>query len=130
MAVAKLTLKFHPHDISERSPGVRRTLRSFVTGFIIMGCGIVAGCAQIPPCTVSPIEIEETREGVKLLEKDLVEARERAKKLSDELAAKQAELDSKKDKPGELRERLKELKKGSGRDDEDDKDKEDDKETA
>jgi chromosome segregation ATPase len=74
---------------------------------------------------VSPIEIEETREGVKLLEKDLVEARTRAKALSDELAAKQAELDSKKDKPAELRERLKELKKGSGRDDEDkDKDEE------
>ena len=89
-----------------------------------MTCGLAGGCAQIPPCTVSPIEIEETREGVKLLEKDLVEARARAKKLSDELATKQAELDSKKDKPAELRKKLKDLKKGSGRDDEDDEDEE------
>jgi hypothetical protein len=73
---------------------------------------------------VSPIEIEETREGVKLLEKDLVEARARANQLSEELAAKQAEFESKKDKPEELRKRLEELKKGSGRGDEDEKDEE------
>lgn len=107
---------------------MRRTTRPFVIGFFAVVCGIGAGCAQIPPCTVSPIEIEETREGVKLLEKDLVEARTRAKKLSDELAVKQAELESKKDKPAELRKRLKELKKGSGRDD--DKDSKDEEETT
>lgn len=106
---------------------MRRTILPFITGLLVMG----SGCAQIPPCTVSPIEIEETREDVKVLEKDLVEARTRAKKLSDELAAKQAELDSKKDKPKELKKKLKDLKKGSGRDDEEDeKDKEDEKETA
>jgi septal ring factor EnvC (AmiA/AmiB activator) len=117
---------------SERRVGVRRVIRPLITGFLTAlaagAIGMVGGCAQIPECTVSPIEIEETREDVKVLEKDLVEARGRAKKLSDELASKQAELESKKDKPKELRKKLKELKKGSGRDD--DKDKEDDEETT
>ena len=56
-----------------------------------------------------------TREDVKLLEKDLVVARDRAKKLSADLASKKAELNGKKDKPDELRRKLEELKKGSGR---------------
>lgn len=103
---------------------MRSSIRPFVTGLFVLVSGIASGCAQIPPCTVSPIEIEETREGVKLLEKDLVQARAKAQELSDELAAKQAEFDSKKDKPEELRKRLEELKKGSGRDDEDEKDEE------
>jgi chromosome segregation ATPase len=71
-----------------------------------------------------PVEIEETREDVKVLQKDLNEAKDRAQKLSAELAAKKAELDSKKDKPAEMRAKLKELKKGSGRKTEDDEDKE------
>jgi len=79
-----------------------------------MYSGLV-GCATIPPCTVSPIEIEVTREDVKLLEKDLVVARDRAKKLSTELASKKAELNGKKDQPDELRRKLVALKKGSGR---------------
>lgn len=94
---------------------------------------LALGCAKVPPCTVSPVEIEETREDVKLLEKDLVEARGRAKELSDHLAAKQAELDEKKDKPDELRKKLEELKKGSGRGEDQKKDKdkdEDEKESA
>jgi hypothetical protein len=82
------------------------------------------GCAKVPPPSVSPIQIEETREDVKVLEKDLVVARDRAKKLSAELASKKADLASKKDKPKILRARLKELKKGSGRKTDDDKDKE------
>jgi hypothetical protein len=73
------------------------------------------GCAKVPPCTVSPVDIEESREDVKILENDLVTAKERARKLSEELAKKKAELDSKKDKPGELRKKLEDLEKGSGR---------------
>jgi hypothetical protein len=96
-----------------------------VAFFVAVG---LMGCAKVPPCTVSPINIEETREDVKILEKDLVAARIRAKELREELAAKKAELDGKKDKPKELRGKVEELKKGSGRD-EKKKDK-DDKESA
>jgi len=94
------------------------------------------GCAEVPPCQTSPVAIEETRESVKILEKDLVGARDRAKKLSADLAAKQAEYNSKKDKPDELREEIEEREKGSGRHEsqekkEKDKDKDDEeKESA
>ena len=76
---------------------------------------LVFGCATVPPSTVSPVDIEETREDSKILEKDLLAARARARELSTELAAKKAEYDGKKDKPEELRKKLEELKKGSGR---------------
>jgi len=65
---------------------------------------------------VSPVEIEETREDVGVLQGDLLAARKRAKELRDDLAAKQAEYASKKDKPAEMQKRVDELKKGSGRD--------------
>jgi chromosome segregation ATPase len=98
-------------------------IRPAVAGLVIFASSVfVGGCAQILPCTVSPVEIEETREDIQVLEKDLIAARDRARELGQELAAKQAELDSKKDKPAQLRKKVKELKKGSGRDDEDKKD--------
>lgn len=98
---------------------MRRTIRPTIAGLMILASSaFVGGCSQISPCTVSPVEIEETREHVGLLDKDLTTARDRAKQLREELAAKQAELAGKKDKPGELREKVEELKKGSGRDEE------------
>lgn len=113
---------------------MRSLIRPLIAGLFCISAGAF-GCAKVPPCTVSPVDIEETREDSKILEKDLLAARARAKELSDELAAKKADYDSKKDKPEELRKKLEELKKGSGRIDSrrkkksKDKD-EDDKETA
>jgi hypothetical protein len=108
---------------------VRTTVRQWLIGSAFFFMAGAFGCAKVPPCTVSPIDIEETREDAKILDRDLASAKARAKELSEELASKQAELDSKKDKPDELRRKLKDLKKGSGRDDEEEKD-EDDKESA
>jgi len=73
------------------------------------------GCSSAPPCPVTPINIEETREDAKVLERDLTAARDRADKLKAELDEKQAKLNERKDKPDELRQKLDELKKGSGR---------------
>jgi septal ring factor EnvC (AmiA/AmiB activator) len=73
------------------------------------------GCSSAPPCPVTPIHIEETREDVKVLERDLAAARDRADKLKAELDEKKARLEERKDKPEELRQKLDELKKGSGR---------------
>jgi len=92
-------------------------------GFTVLAAAL--GCAKIPPPSVSPVEIEETREDVKVLEKDLIAARDRAAKLTAELAQKKASLAAKKDQPEVLRKRVKELKKGSGRETDDDKEKED-----
>ncbi len=112
---------------------MRRTIRPLLTGLFVIAAGAF-GCAKVPPCTVSPIDIEETREDVKILEKDLVATREQAKQLSARLAARKAEYESKKDKPPALRKKLEELKKGSGRIDrkkkKKDKKKSDEKESA
>jgi chromosome segregation ATPase len=64
---------------------------------------------------VSPVELEELREDVSVLQKDLKTARDRQQQLTTELAAKRADLESKRDKPDELRSRLEQLKRGSGR---------------
>lgn len=107
---------------------MRTKIHRWVIGPAFFFMAASFGCAKVPPCTVSPIEIEETREDVQILDRDLASAKAQAKELSDVLAKKKAELDSKKDKPGELRKKLKELEKGSGRDKEE-KDT-DDKESA
>ncbi|MFH1755848.1 MAG: hypothetical protein ABIA59_09115 [Candidatus Latescibacterota bacterium] len=86
------------------------------------------GCSAAPPCPVTPIHIEETREDVKILERDLAASRDRADKLKAELEEKKARLEERKDKPEELREKLEELKKGSGRGEEEKSDTEDEKE--
>lgn len=75
----------------------------------------VTGCAPAPTCKISPVELEELREDVAKLQKDLKDTRDREAQLTAELAAKKADLDSKRDKPDELRARLEQLKKGSGR---------------
>jgi len=115
-------------------------LRYWIRPLLIAGLfciyGGLLGCAKVPPSSVSPVDIEETREDVKVLEKDLVVARDRAKQLNAELAARQAEHSEKKDKPDELRKKLDDLKKGSGRvesrrkrkGDDKDKDKDEDEE--
>jgi hypothetical protein len=73
-------------------PQVRSLLRPLIAGLFCVSAGAF-GCAKVPPCTVSPVDIEETREDSKILEKDLLAARARAKELSTELAGKKAEYD-------------------------------------
>lgn len=93
---------------------MRKDLRAWLAG---AACAAVvsAGCSKVETCSVSPIEIEELREDISIIDKDLAGVNERAQQLSDDLAAKQADLDSKKDKPAELRRKLELLKRGSGR---------------
>jgi hypothetical protein len=110
---------------------LRTTIRRWVIGAAFFFVAGAIGCAKVPPCTVSPIEIEETREDVQILDNNLASARTRAQQLSDDLAKKKAELDGKKDKPGELRKKLDDLKKGSGRHESQKRNKDkDEKETA
>ena len=85
---------------------------------VVVACavsGLLVGCGKPSTCNVSPVEIEELREDVKVVQKNLAAAKERSDNLSKELATKQADLDSKKGKPDELRARLEQLRKGSGR---------------
>ncbi len=73
------------------------------------------GCTRVAPCNVSPVEIEELKEDLTVVEKDLAGVQDRVKRLTDDLAAKQADLETKKPRPDELRRRLELLKQGSGR---------------
>jgi len=82
---------------------VRRKIYPWTKGLAFCFLAASLGCSAAPPCPVTPIHIEETREDVKVLERDLSSTRERA----DELQAKV--------EPAELRKKLDELKKGSGR---------------
>jgi len=64
---------------------------------------------------VSPVELEELREDIAGLKKDLGNAKDREAKLTAELAAKQADLAAKRGKPDELRAQLEAVKKGAGK---------------
>ena len=75
----------------------------------------IFGCSQAPTCKVSPVELEELREDISVVQKDLKTAQDRQQQLAADLAAKQAVLESKRGTPDELRRRLEAIKKGSGR---------------
>ena len=94
---------------------MRNVLRAWLIGAACAVCAVVVGCGTAPTCNVSPVEIEELREDLAGVQKNLATARERADELSKELATKQADLATKKGKPDELRARLEALRKGSGR---------------
>ncbi len=91
-----------------------KLFRPLSVGLFCIYAGLT-GCAEVPLSSVSPVDIEETREDVKIVEKDLVAARARAQKLSAELAERAPAREEKKDKPEEMRKKLADLKKGSGR---------------
>jgi peptidoglycan hydrolase CwlO-like protein len=93
---------------------VRRTMIELIIVITFLA-PLIVGCSSAPPCTVSPIEIEETREDHKNLDKSLQEANGKAQDLQRQLTEKQKEHDSKKDEPAVLQKKLEELKKGSGR---------------
>ena len=94
---------------------MRNVFRTWLVGAVCAVSAVFIGCSKPINCTVSPVEIEELKEDVAAVEKNLATARERRDNLTKELAVKQADLDSKKDKPAELRARLEELRRGSGR---------------
>lgn len=94
---------------------MRNVLRTWLVGAVCAVSAVSFGCSKTVTCTVSPVEIEELREDVSVVQKNLATARERSDNLTKELAVKQADLEDKKDKPAELRARLEELRRGSGR---------------
>ncbi len=94
---------------------MRNVLRAWRIGAACAVCAMVVGCGTAPTCNVSPVEIEELREDLAGVQKNLATARERSDNLDKELAAKQADLATKKGKPDELRARLEAMRKGSGR---------------
>lgn len=91
----------------------RRVRLTWAASVIISMCFF--GCAKAPNCKVSPVELEELREDIAQLQKDLKTARDRETQLSADLATKQADLEAKRGKPAELRAQLDQVKKGAGK---------------
>lgn len=95
---------------------MRNGHRARLTG---AACAVVSlciiGCSQAPTCKVSPVELEELREDISVVQKDLKTAKDRQQQLAADLASKQAALEAKRGTPDELRRRLEAIKKGSGR---------------
>jgi hypothetical protein len=75
----------------------------------------LVGCAKAPTCKVSPVELEELREDVSVLKKDLKNAQDREAALTADLATKQATLADRRTKPDSLRAQLEQVKKGVGK---------------
>jgi septal ring factor EnvC (AmiA/AmiB activator) len=73
------------------------------------------GCAKTTTCQVSPVELEELREDIAVLQKDLKTAKDREAQLTADLAAKKADLAAKQAKPAELRAQLDQVKRGAGK---------------
>ena len=91
----------------------RRVRLTWAACAIISMCFV--GCAKAPNCKVSPVELEELREDITNLQKDLKTAKDREAQLTADLAAKQADLATKRGKPDELRAQLEAVKKGAGK---------------
>lgn len=94
---------------------MRQVFRAWLVGALCAAAVASTGCSKVTSCGVSPVDIEELREDVANIDKDLATVQDRQKALEEELATKQADLDSKKDKPAELQSQLDLLKRGSGR---------------
>lgn len=92
-----------------------RRVRLTWAASVIMISMCFFGCTKAVDCKVSPVELEELREDIGVLQKDLKTARDREAQLTADLAAKQADLAAKRGKPAELRAQLDQVKKGAGK---------------
>lgn len=90
----------------------RRLIGAACAVFLAMS---LVGCSKTTTCQVSPVELEELREDIAVLQKDLKTAQDREAVLTADLAAKKADLETKKTKPPELRAQLEQVKKGAGK---------------
>jgi chromosome segregation ATPase len=92
--------------------------RVILTAGAIVSVAVATGLGCAPKttsCEVSPVELEELREDIAVLQKDLKTAKDRETALAADLAAKQADLEVKRTKPPELRAQLEQVKKGAGK---------------
>jgi hypothetical protein len=79
-------------------------------------CGtVMVGCGPAPPCETSLVTLDETRLDAETYEGEAAETGEKVADLESRLSSKQEEIDAIKDKPEELEKKVREMKKGSGR---------------
>lgn len=76
---------------------------------------VSAGCSKKQQCTTSLVTLDETRLDAETYEQEAAETARNAADLEQRLAQKKSDIAAIKDKPAELRKKVEELKKGSGR---------------
>ncbi len=87
-----------------------------ITIVLLIGAGVVFGsCAKKEQCTTSLVVLDETRLDAETYEQEAAETARNAADLEQRLTQKKNEINAIKDKPSELRKKVEELKKGSGR---------------
>jgi peptidoglycan hydrolase CwlO-like protein len=84
--------------------------------FLVLAAALVSGgCGQAPPCQTSLVTLDETRLDAETYEQEANETGKNVSDLEKKLSEKKSDVEQVKDKPAELREKVYELRKGSGR---------------
>ena len=80
-----------------------------------LGCALVGGCGPAKPCETSLVTLDETRLDAETYEQEAAETAEKVAELEQKLANKTENIELIEDKPAELDKKVREMKKGSGR---------------
>lgn len=92
-----------------------RGLGAFSMFLLLAGALLFGGCGEAPPCQTSLVTLDETRLDAETYEQEAAETAKNLAELEKRLADKKSEIEKVKDKPAELRKKVDDLKKGSGR---------------
>jgi len=83
---------------------------------LLVGAALLSGgCGEAPPCQTSLVTLDETRLDAETFEQEAAETAKNAADLEKKLVQKKSDIEQVKDKPAELRKKVNDLKKGSGR---------------
>ena len=78
-------------------------------------CILFLGCKPAPPCVTSLVTLDETRLDAETYEEEAAETAEKLADIEAKLDSKQKNIELIEDKPEELEKKVREMKKGSGR---------------
>jgi septal ring factor EnvC (AmiA/AmiB activator) len=83
---------------------------------LLFGAALFAGgCGEAPPCQTSLVTLDETRLDAETYEQEAAETGKTKADLEKKLADKKGEIEQVKAKPTELKKKVHDLRKGSGR---------------
>lgn len=84
---------------------------------VLLGlCGaFIGGCGPVKPCETSLVTLDETRLDAETYEQEAAETAQKAAELEQKLDKKNKEIKMIEHKPEDLDKKVREMKKGSGR---------------
>lgn len=94
-----------------------KTVGAGLVMLVLLGscCAFVGGCGPAKPCETSLVTLDETRLDVETYEGEATETAAKVADLEQKLGAKNKEIKVIENKPAELEKKVREMKKGSGR---------------